>query len=126
MRKVLFLALAVLFVVGCVSLSPKQGVILNIMAKDAGYLIAKENPDVGKKILSFSAILPDMDKVNFESWANLIIDQLVDDEFLAMSFKDLLSLVQIEIEGLDSLEEHSKVYNDMIENFCFGLGVGLK
>ena len=127
MRKVLFLVLAVLFVVGCASdksiikVDP-EGLMVDVLAQNAGYWTAKENRDIGEVALK----LCDVKDLTFETWSNRLVDLFVDDEFLAMNFTKLLTAVKIDIEVLDKLEDRLAVYSKVRESFCFGLGKGLK
>lgn len=112
----------VLLTAGCASLSPKPGLVLDVAAQNAGYVIMKENANIGKAALA----LCEVTELKFKAWSDQIADLLVDDEFLAMNFKKLLTAVQVDIEGLDKLKDQIEVYSNVKESFCHGLEVGIQ
>ena len=121
MRKLLVLLVA-LFLVGCAFLSPKQGLVLDLVAQNAGYVTAKQNADIGESALK----LCNVKDLSFESWSNQVVELFVKDEFLAMNFKKMLTAVEVDVKGLAKLKDRIKVYDSAKQNFCHGLGVGLQ
>lgn len=116
------LVLLVLFVSGCAFFKQPQGEIFTeIIAQDVGYIIAKENPDLATSLLKYMETMPD-----FENWKTWVIVRLVEDEFLRMNFEKLVSLIEVDLKGINNIEKQMDIIMPILQNFAQGIKIGLK
>lgn len=100
---------------------PERKIITEIVAQDVGYLIAKEDPKLAILILKYMETEPD--SVSWKAW---IIAQLINDEFLRMNFEKLVSLIEVDLEGIDDIEKRISVITPILRSFAEGIKIGLK
>lgn len=119
---IMLFALLALFISGCALFKqPKGEILTEIIAQDVGYIIAKENPELAATILEYMETMPD-----FENWKTWVIARVVDDEFLQMNFEKLVSLIEVDLKGINNIKMQMDIIMPILQNFAQGIKIGLK
>ena len=110
---------------GCALSKTQKGVVLNLAVQNAGYVLAQENTGWAKDVLKYSkAVLAK--EFSFTNWTDHVVGMIKLDPFLAMNFKEMMKLVNIQIELNQDQEEILKLTHGVVENFIIGIKAGLK
>jgi len=120
-----------LFLVCSCSFSFKQPAtttVLNLAVQEGGYQLAQKNSELAKTVLGYSERILEIGLENFtvpdfQKWAKVVMKTLKIEPRLEMKFKEILKLVNVEIELSDNKEIVKIVYN-VIENFVIGIEAG--
>lgn len=100
--------------------------LLNLGAQNSGFLLAQEKPDLAREMLGISQDVLDAGIENFtepafEAWAEMMVEKLGLDPFLQMNFKEMLRLVDIEIELSESDRDTVELLYRAVANFVIGI-----
>jgi hypothetical protein len=133
---ILTFGIIVLLTTGC---SPKytkdspEDITVRLMAKNGGFVLGQELPDVAQLILKYSTGM--LDKIDvedliafdFHRWADNVIDILDMHNYYKMNFRELVRLVDIQVKLVPNTEESTAVfYSGIIEAFVEGIRIGLE
>lgn len=127
--------LTMCLVYGCAFLrQPEARVVTEIVAQDIGYLMARENPKLATIVLEYTEIWDTetwfdaalVIETAFDDWRTWVVARLMDDELLRMSFERLVSLIEIELEGVGDVEERMRTVIPVLRSFAEGIRAGLR
>lgn len=128
-KSYIFCVIVALFLVCSCSFSvskPQKTIALNLVVQESGLQLVRANPELAKVVLEYSKHVLEIGIENFtepdfHKWAEVVMVKLKLETRLEMKFKEILKLVNIEIELSGSSKEIVKMVYNVIENFVIGI-----
>lgn len=109
-------------VLGCAILERPTGKVATaIVAREAGYLIAREDPELAATVLVYTRRVAEHD---FEDWRAWVLAEVADEPLLRMRLEALMSLIETDLAG--AVEDGVDVVVPILRHFIEGIEVGLR
>jgi len=106
-----------------------EDIAVRLVAKNVGFALGQELPDVAQAILECSDKMLSVENfttLDFHAWTDEVLDMLDIHDYYKMNFRELIKLVDIQVELVTDTEESAVVfYRGVIEAFVEGVGVGV-